>query len=228
MDRAQIVLLGLPLFLFCSDIFNLFLSTPPPPPPKPDHPHHHHPHPHHHDHLTNPQPDVQQTLDFPTQKSSGIGAIGVGNTVNINFCSSCSYRGNAVTMKNMLETAFPGINVVLANYPPPLPKRLLSKVVPVVQFGIIGVVVAGEHIFPRLGFVAPPPWYFSLRANRFGTISATWLLGNFLQSMLQSSGAFEVYCNGELVFSKLKERRFPGEIELKDLVGRQVRGAFWS
>ncbi|KAI8014115.1 SelT-like protein [Camellia lanceoleosa] len=215
MDRGQMILLGLPLFLFFSDIFNLFAPQPPPP-PKPNHHHHHHHHP------NPPQPVVPQTLDFPTQKSSGIGAIGVGNTININFCSSCSYKGNAVTMKTMLETAFPGINVVLANYPPPLPKRLLGKVVPVVQFGVIGIVMAGEQIFPRLGFMAPPPWYYSLRANRFGTISSTWLLGNFLQSMLQSSGAFEVYCNGELVFSKLNEKRFPGEIELKDLIGRRI------
>jgi len=125
-------------------------------------------------------------------------------------------------MKNMLETAFPGINVVLANYPPPLPKRLLAKVVPVAQFGVIGIVMAGEHIFPRLGYMAPPPWYYSLRANRFGTISTTWLLGNVLQSFLQSSGAFEVHVNDQLVFSKLKEQRFPGEIELKDLVGRNI------
>lgn len=110
-------------------------------------------------------------------------------------------RGNAVTMKNMLESEFPGLNVVLANYPPPLPKRLLSKVVPVVQFGVIGVVMAGEHIFPRLGFAAPPPWFYSMRANRFGTISSTWLLGNFLQGFLQSSSAFEVSINGERVNS---------------------------
>ncbi|KAL6987835.1 hypothetical protein U1Q18_013580 [Sarracenia purpurea var. burkii] len=220
MDRAQILLLGLPLFLFCSDIVNLFAS---PPPPKPNHHHDHHHHDHnHHNHRVRSEPFVQQTLDFPTQKPSVIGAIGVGNTVRINFCSSCSYRGTAVTMKNMLETSFPGINVILANHPPALPKRLLSKVVPVVQFGVIGIVMAGEQIFPRLGFLAPPPWYYSLRANRFGTISTTWLLGNFLQSMLQSSGAFEVYCNGELVFSKLKEQRFPGEIELKDLIGRRI------
>ena len=42
---------------------------------------------------------------------------------------TCSFvdfgRGTAVTMKNMLETSFPGINVLLENYPPPLPKRLL-------------------------------------------------------------------------------------------------------
>ena len=108
-------------------------------------------------------------------------------------------RGTAVTMKNMLEIALPGTEVILANYPPTLPKRLLSKLVPVVQIGVIGVVVAGEHIFPMLGFVAPPPWYYNLRANRFGTIASTWLLGNALQSFLQSSGAFEVYFNGELV-----------------------------
>jgi len=98
----------------------------------------------------------------------------------------------------MLESEFPGINVVLANYPPPLPKRILGKVVPVVQTGVIVAIVAGDQIFPRLG-MTPPLWYYSLRANKFRSIASTWLLTNFLQSFLQSSGAFEVYCNGELV-----------------------------
>lgn len=209
MDRTQLLLVGLPIFLFISDLFQLFT----PPPQKPTSDHHH-----------QPPPVIQQpqTLKFPTQKTGGIGAVGVGNTVSIDFCSSCSYRGTAVTMKNMLDNQFPGIHVVLANYPPPLPKRLLGKVVPVFQFGVIGLVMAGEQIFPRLGYAVPPPWFYQLRANRFGTMATTWLLGNFFQSMLQSSGAFEVYCNGELVFSKLKENRFPGEIELKDLVARKI------
>ncbi|KAF6153659.1 hypothetical protein GIB67_027526 [Kingdonia uniflora] len=131
-------------------------------------------------------------------------------------------RGNAVTMKKMLETSFPGIDVLLANYPPPLPKRLLSKVVPVFQFGVMGIVMAGEQIFPRLGFITPPSWYFSMRQNRFGTIATSWLLGNVMQSFLQSSGAFEVYCNGELLFSKLKEQRFPSEFELREIVSKKL------
>ncbi|KAJ8550930.1 hypothetical protein K7X08_000300 [Anisodus acutangulus] len=213
MDRTQLLLVGLPLFLFISDLFQLFT----PPPQKPSSSDHHH----------QPPPVIQkQPLEFPTttttQKTGGIGAVGLGNTVSIDFCSSCSYRGTAVTMKNMLDSQFLGVHVSLANYPPPLPKRLLGKVVPVFQFGIIGLVMAGEQIFPRLGFAVPPPWFYQLRANRFGTMATTWLLGNFFQSMLQSSGAFEVYVNGELVFSKLKENRFPGEIELKDLVGRRI------
>ncbi|KAJ7959831.1 SelT-like protein [Quillaja saponaria] len=220
MDRVQLVLLGLPLLLLCTDLLNLF--TPPPPKASHDHRHHHH---HHHQQQQQQQQQQQavipETPDFPS-KSGVVGGVGLGNSVNINFCSSCSYRGTAVTMKNMLENAFPGIDVALANYPPSMPKRLLSKAVPVLQIGVIGIVVAGEQIFPMLGFIAPPPWYYSLRANKFGTIASVWLLGNSLQSFLQSSGAFEVYFNGELVFSKLKENRFPGEIELKDFIGRKM------
>uniref|UniRef100_A0A7N0ZS65 SelT-like protein n=1 Tax=Kalanchoe fedtschenkoi TaxID=63787 RepID=A0A7N0ZS65_KALFE len=212
MDRAHLLLLGLPIFLFCSDLFNLFI----PPPPKPPPPHHHHHHGHDHPHIP------QQALDFPSQKVSGIGA---GNTVLIRFCSSCSYKGNAVKTRDMLLTEFPGLNVVLENYPPTLPKRMLSKLVPVVQVGMIGLMMGGEQIFPRLGYAVPPPWYHKLRANRFGTISTTWLLGNFFQSFLQSSGAFEVYCNGELIFSKLQDHRFPVETELKELVSKKIKSS---
>ncbi|KGN58749.1 selT-like protein [Cucumis sativus] len=215
MDRTQMVLLGLPILLLFTDIVNLF--TPPPPKPAANHP------PPRVHYQPKSQPVIQEPPEFPTEKRSVIGGIGQGSVININFCVSCSYRSTAITMKNMLESSFPGVEVILANYPPPLPKRLLSKVVPAVQFGIIGIIMAGEHIFPRLGMV-PPPWYYSLRANRFGSIASTWLFGNFIQSFLQSSGAFEVYCNGEMVFSKLKEQRFPGEIELRDLIGRKLSG----
>ena len=99
------------------------------------------------------------------------------------------FRGTAVTMKNMLEAQVPGIYVALANYPPSAPKRILGKILPAVQIGVVASIVAGDQIFPRLG-ISPPPWYYQLRANRFGTISAVWLLGNFLQSTLQSTGAY--------------------------------------
>ncbi|KAG0468060.1 hypothetical protein HPP92_017388 [Vanilla planifolia] len=212
MDRLQLLLLGFPLFLFCSDIVSLF-SPPPPSPIKSNHPRHHQPY-------SQPQ-SVPQVPDFAATQGSLVQGSGYGNVVEIKFCVSCSYRGTAVNIKNMLETSFPGIEVMLSNYPPALPKRIAGKVVPVAQVGFIAIITAGEHIFPRLGMV-PPPWYYSLRANRFGAIASTWLLGNFLQSSLQSSGAFEVYCNGDLVFSKLKEQRFPGEIELRQLVGSRL------
>lgn len=59
MDRTQVLLVGLPLFLFFSDILNLFVPAPPPkdgyrtfPDPKPI-----------------PQPNLHQPLEFPAQVS---------------------------------------------------------------------------------------------------------------------------------------------------------------
>ncbi|CAA6654754.1 unnamed protein product [Spirodela intermedia] len=226
MDRVQLLLLGLPLYLLFSDVVNLF--TPPAQPPPPPHRHrqrNNYPDPRPH------QPPVIQTPDISASRSRGVG---YGTTVELNFCTSCSYRGNALTMKKMLETSFPGIDVVLSNYPPPLPKRVLSKLVPVAQFGVFGIMMGGDQILPRLGYNPLPPWYLSLRANKFGTIASTWLLGNFVQNFLQSTGAFEVYCNGYMVFSKLKEQRFPSEIELRNLIQEHTNprfvedGKIWS
>ncbi|XP_078435143.1 selT-like protein [Wolffia australiana] len=225
MDRVQILLLGLPLFLVFSDVVNLFT-----PPPKPSHSHRHH----HHNQFPDPrmsQPPLVQPADVSSPRSRGSG---YGISVELNFCTSCSYKGNALTVKKMLETSFPGIDVVLSNYPPPLPKRLLSKLVPVAQAAVIGIMMGGDQIFPRLGYIQLPPWYLSMRANRFGTIASSWLLGNFVQNFLQSTGAFEVYCNGYLVFSKLKEQRFPSEIELRNLIEEHIssriaaEGKIWT
>ncbi|KAG6485303.1 selT-like protein [Zingiber officinale] len=210
MDRLQLLLLGFPILLFFSDVVNLFSISPPPPPKSSSRFHHHPPHSNH------------PISDFPTSpQSPQIGGLGYGTRVDLKFCVSCSYKGTAMTMKKMLEASFPGIDVVLSNYPPAFPKHLLSKVVPVLQIGVIAVITAGDQIFPRLG-MAPPPWYYTLRANRFGSMASTWLLGNFLQSSLQSSGAFEVYCDGELVFSKLQEQRFPSEYELRELIAKRL------
>ncbi|KAK1667463.1 hypothetical protein QYE76_055622 [Lolium multiflorum] len=218
MDRVQLLLLGLPILLFCSDVVTLFAPQPPAT-PKPDR--------HQHQPATgavqpgDSSPDAEADAASAQVAELQVDGPGFGTTVELKFCASCSYRGNAMTMKSMLDTSFPGIHVVLENYPPPFPKRALSKVVPVIQVGAIGTLMAGDQIFPRFGMV-PPPWYYSLRANRFGTMASIWLFGNFAQSLLQSSGAFEVYCNGQLVFSKLSEQRFPSEFELRELIGSRL------
>ncbi|WVZ68309.1 hypothetical protein U9M48_017267 [Paspalum notatum var. saurae] len=210
MDRVQLVLVGLPILLFCSDVVTLFAPLPPAA-PQPD--------------QSRADPLAFQPGDPSAADASGqetqVEGPGSGTTVELKFCASCSYRGNAMTMKRMLETSFPGIHVVLENYPPPFPKRALSKAVPLLQVGAMATLMAGDQIFPRFGMV-PPPWYYSLRANRFGTMASIWLFGNFAQSFLQSSGAFEVYCDGQLVFSKLSEQRFPSELELRELIGNRI------
>ncbi|XP_057952969.1 uncharacterized protein LOC131147225, partial [Malania oleifera] len=85
MDRAQLLLFGLLIFIFFSDLVSIF--TPPQSlPPKSNHNH-----PHLHQQRPQPHLGISQTLNFPTQKASGFGGIDIGNAININFCSSCSF-----------------------------------------------------------------------------------------------------------------------------------------
>ncbi|KAG8497440.1 hypothetical protein CXB51_008732 [Gossypium anomalum] len=75
-------------------------------------------------------------------------------------------------------------------------KKILEAYVP----GIDRDYDEGEQIYPIIGIMKPPPWYYSLHANRFRSIATTaQLLRNVMQSFLQSFSAFEVYCNDELV-----------------------------
>ncbi|XP_024037354.1 selT-like protein [Citrus clementina] len=144
--------------------------------------------------------NVSEFDDEMQKPSSSIASgIGVGHVISISFCTSYSYRGHAMTTKRMLEEAFPGITVTLANHPPPLIKRLMGIVIPILQGGVIVIIMGGEQIFQKLGYMKPPPWYYSLRANRHGTIITTWFLGNYIKSCLKNSGAFEVFSDGELV-----------------------------
>ncbi|WZZ72735.1 hypothetical protein YC2023_084105 [Brassica napus] len=87
------------------------------------------------------------------------------------FASDSLRRRTTVTLK-MLETEFPVFNVILKNYPPPAPESLLPKVAPVAQMGVTLLIVCGEHIFPMIRIFDPPAWYFSLRANRFGSLAS--------------------------------------------------------
>ncbi|KAF9624652.1 hypothetical protein IFM89_012698, partial [Coptis chinensis] len=106
--------------------------------------------------------------------------------------------GTVETIKKGLETFQADLFLQTIHCPS---KRILSKAVPMFQVGVMGIVLGCEHIFPRLGYMTPLAWYFSMHQNRFGTIATAWLLGNVMQSFLQSSGAFEVYCNGELPYT---------------------------
>jgi hypothetical protein len=57
--------------------------------------------------------------------------------------------------------------------------------------------------------VPVPPWQEYLTANKMSTCGMTWFMGNTLAQNLVSTGAFEVYYDGDLVFSKLLTGKLP-------------------
>ncbi|WIA37092.1 hypothetical protein OEZ86_014062 [Tetradesmus obliquus] len=132
-------------------------------------------------------------------------------------------KGAFMQAQQLLQQRFPGMEVAGSTYPVPASKQALAQALGLVQMAGFGFVVFGEKIFEALGYAAPPELFVqNVAGNKFGVGIGIWFVGNFLQNQLLSTGAFEVYYDGTLVFSKLRQGRMPAVEELLSAVETQI------
>jgi thioredoxin reductase-like selenoprotein T len=74
-----------------------------------------------------------------------------------------------------LQARFPGLEVVSSQYPVTPLKQMAAQGVFLLQIGLVGVLMFGDHIFPAIG-IAPPPLYLQWREKRGGAIIGVWFL----------------------------------------------------
>lgn len=68
----------------------------------------------------------------------------------------------------------------------------------ILQFAMLGVVVFGDQLFAALGMPAPA-LYADIRDKKLVFGMGIWVVGNMVQSSLNSTGAFEIYYAGARV-----------------------------
>ncbi|KAI6673400.1 hypothetical protein NL676_001306 [Syzygium grande] len=130
----------------------------------------------------------------------------------------------------MLGIQLSGVDVVLANYPPPPPKPILAKLVPVTQIGVSAIVMAREHFFQCLGLQCIP---FSL-CKRVGIVAATWLFAMcsspsckaLVLLMFTTMMSCSVASSWRLVLPKIEGGKVSQDIELKDLIDRRLANSW--
>jgi selT/selW/selH-like putative selenoprotein len=93
----------------------------------------------------------------------------------------------------------------------------LSWVVSICQWGVIIMMMQGEGVFQYFQ-MTPPSFYYRLQEKKWMVLIGAFLLGNQLSSMATNTGAFEVYCDGELLFSKLSTGQMPDVRYLAGLI----------
>lgn len=110
-------------------------------------------------------------------------------------------------VKQLIEQQYPGVQVTGSNYPISAVKQAAAQAVSVVQMGGFAMVIFGDKVFNILG-TPPPPFYTqNIANNRFGAGVGLWFVGNLIQNQLVSTGAFEVYYDGNLVGLHRHEQR---------------------
>lgn len=83
--------------------------------------------------------------------------------------------------------------------PAPPPQALLAQIVTLAQFGAIALALVGEQVAGALGFVIPPHLLATLREKRMVIIMGAWFAGSMINNALVSTGAFEIFYDGDLV-----------------------------
>lgn len=128
--------------------------------------------------------------------------------------------GNFQNVKKFLEMQFPELEgkITGTNYPVPPMAELASNVMWIVQLMAIGwVVMGGEKLFRMMGFRQQLPGiYYTINENAMPIAIAVFLIMPQWVGRFTLTGAFEVYLNGEEIFSKLGTGGFPGEKDLVD------------
>eukprot|EP00878_Enallax_costatus_P014671 GHUV01015347.1.p1 GENE.GHUV01015347.1~~GHUV01015347.1.p1 ORF type:complete len:159 (+),score=53.23 GHUV01015347.1:337-813(+) len=133
-------------------------------------------------------------------------------------------KGAFMQVKQLIEQQYPGMQVVGSNYPVSPIKQAAAQAVSIAQMGGFAMVIFGDKVFDSLG--VPPPQFYTQNVanNRFGAGVGLWFVGNLIQNQLVSTGAFEVYYDGSLVFSKLAAGRMPAVDELISSLEAQMTG----
>eukprot|EP00877_Chromochloris_zofingiensis_P002726 jgi/Chrzof1/12454/Cz06g34360.t1 len=116
--------------------------------------------------------------------------------------------------QQLLQQQYPGMEVVGSTYPVPALKQTLAQLISGLQMALLGLIFFGPKIFETLGYPEPPALYNRVAQNKFGAAMMVWLLGGMLYNQLMSTGAFEIFYNGKLIFSKLAQDRLPRGDEL--------------
>lgn len=149
------------------------------------------------------------------QQSSGF------HQVHVQYCEGCSYAGTFEKIKQSIEYNFPTVTVSGSIYPLSPTQNLLSTLFTTAQYALIALMLFGDTIFAKLAIV-PPPIYYRLKEKKFFVLIAVFMFGNNIKSMITNTGAFEIFFDSELMFSKLASGTMPQVQTVLQMIDRNL------
>lgn len=116
-------------------------------------------------------------------------------------------------LQHALRLQFPQLQSHGMNHPPSPKNALIAQMIGYAQMAGFGILFFGSFLFQSLKMEEPEliKWMSTNKMNAFCLI---FMMG-FMSTQLMATGAFEVYYNGNVVYSKLEDGRIP---HVQDLV----------
>jgi selT/selW/selH-like putative selenoprotein len=141
--------------------------------------------------------------------------------VHIQYCEGCSYVGEFQKMKQSIEYNFPQVSVVGSVYPLSPTQNMLSTLFTITQYGLIILMIFGDTIFAKFAIV-PPRIYYTLKEKKLLVLIGLFMFGNNIKSMITNTGAFEIFFDNELLYSKIAQKAMPQIQTVLQMIDRNM------
>lgn len=133
-----------------------------------------------------------------------------------------SYKKYYDNLKNQIMGNFTSLDIDEKEYPLPQFKSFFSKFTFISQMGINIFIFSGSKFKDKLTMI--PSYVFeNVEKYKWYIMIGNFLGHQWLNKFLSTSGAFEVYFNNKLIFSKLSTNRLPSEADLHKILKKYVK-----
>lgn len=123
-------------------------------------------------------------------------------------------------MAKFLEDKFPELKGKITGdiFPTPPIGEFMSNGISLLQFvGIAWMILGGDKLLRMVGYNTLPSFYWTIQDNPVPLAIFLFLLApNMVAKLSSGNGAFEIYLDEEIVFSKLESGAFPTIDQLID------------
>ena len=124
-----------------------------------------------------------------------------------------SYAKYYETLKNEIMGNFTNFDVEEKEYPLPSNKQFFSKITFFTQMGVSLLTFSGQKLKDKLTMI-PASVFDGIEKNKWFVMIGNFLFHQWLNKNLSTTGAFEIYFKGKIIFSKLASNRLPKERDI--------------
>ena len=130
------------------------------------------------------------------------------------------------TLKNEIMGNFTNFDIVDQEYPLPANKKFFSKITFFTQMGVSLLIFSGQKLKDKITII-PSAVFDGIEKNKWFVMIGNFLLHQWLNKNLSTTGAFEIYYKDRIIFSKLATNKLPKETDIhKEIkrINKRIKG----
>lgn len=123
--------------------------------------------------------------------------------LKILYCSSWGYKNYFEEIRKNLLSTYTNVKITGEIYPVSSEKQMIIYLIYSIQAILFYIIFLNSHAKGLLGSFIPLKVFEYFEAKKWGSAMITFFLGNMITGWISSTGAFEIFYDSRLLYSKI-------------------------